>query len=285
VIIRGAGREGQDIQFTVERPSDPVAREQTYTAPVEAQPGAWQVEIRFFAGAAGSGDVVGLVSATGAVLSDAGALTITVDTSRNVTSVEITPGQRVDVGAKKDLLVTVRNREGALLALSPGSFFVTVPPGSGDRLRTLGGLEVEGLRPGVAALTVSVDGVASAPAEVRVTSQTSVAISPAGPLISPGATVRFAATVANAPEGAVTWSVQEGQTGGVVTVEGVYTAPTTPGVYHVLATSVYDPSRQAVATVTVATGGVEVGGEFPPSGGAEIGGEFPGSGGVAVGID
>ena len=81
----------------------------------------------------------------------------------------------------------------------------------------------------------------------------SVAISPreASPL--PGRSVQFAATVTVPAPGqstAVTWSVQEAS-GGSVDADGQYTAPALPGTFHVLATSVADPSRSDVATVQV----------------------------------
>ena len=56
-----------------------------------------------------------------------------------------------------------------------------------------------------------------------------------------------------------TWSVAEGVSGGTVSATGPtsadYTAPETPGTYHVVATGVADPTRSASATVTVAAAG------------------------------
>ena len=51
--------------------------------------------------------------------------------------------------------------------------------------------------------------------------------------------------------GGVTWSVQEGSSGGAVTNAGIYTAPATVGTFHVVATSTTNPSASASATVTV----------------------------------
>jgi hypothetical protein len=57
----------------------------------------------------------------------------------------------------------------------------------------------------------------------------------------------------------VTWSVQEGAGGGTVNSSGTYTAPATAGTYHVIATSVADPAKQASATVLVtAAAGISV---------------------------
>jgi outer membrane protein assembly factor BamB len=72
-------------------------------------------------------------------------------------------------------------------------------------------------------------------------------ISPSSPAVKVGATQQFTATVTGLGNTAVTWSVQEGATGGTITAGGLYTAPITPGVYHVRATS------QTLATLTTAT--------------------------------
>src|SRR5262249_60555281 len=56
---------------------------------------------------------------------------------------------------------------------------------------------------------------------------------------------------------AVTWSVEEAL-GGTVGTSGYYTAPATAGTYHVIATSVADPSKQAAATVQVTAATVQV---------------------------
>jgi hypothetical protein len=53
----------------------------------------------------------------------------------------------------------------------------------------------------------------------------------------------------------VKWSIQEGPAGGDVTSAGVYTAPATEGVYHVIATSVADPSKSATGIVSVEKSG------------------------------
>jgi hypothetical protein len=57
---------------------------------------------------------------------------------------------------------------------------------------------------------------------------------------------------------AVTWTVQEGAPGGAVGSTGLYTAPSTAGTYHVVATSVADPSKSATVAVTVTSPGVSV---------------------------
>ena len=59
----------------------------------------------------------------------------------------------------------------------------------------------------------------------------------------------FAATVTNASNTAVTWTVTEA--GGGTVTSGAYVAPTVAGIYHVVAVSQADPSKTAQATITV----------------------------------
>jgi Zn-dependent metalloprotease len=70
-------------------------------------------------------------------------------------------------------------------------------------------------------------------------------------VVAKGGTKTFTATVTDAPTGSVTWAIQEGAAGGAITAGGVYTAPSTFGTYHVVATSVADPSKSATITVRV----------------------------------
>ncbi|HLL04218.1 MAG TPA: hypothetical protein VK539_26770 [Myxococcaceae bacterium] len=101
-------------------------------------------------------------------------------------------------------------------------------------------------------IAVSVaDSTKSATATVRVARGVSVSISPSPVTVSVGGQQSFTAAVLGTPNTAVTWSVQEGSAGGSVSAQGVYTAPNTVGTYHVVATSVADPSKSATATVNV----------------------------------
>jgi hypothetical protein len=79
-----------------------------------------------------------------------------------------------------------------------------------------------------------------------------VKVSPATVTIAPGATQIFTASVVGLSDTTVTWSVQEAN-GGFITNEGVYTAPSAAGFYHVVATSVADPTRSGSNIITVTT--------------------------------
>lgn len=89
-------------------------------------------------------------------------------------------------------------------------------------------------------------------AEVTVTSGSSinVTVNPATKTLGVLETQQFTATVTGTTDTGVTWSVQE-QGGGTISATGLYTPPTTPGTYRVVAASKVNPSRTATATVTV----------------------------------
>lgn len=77
-----------------------------------------------------------------------------------------------------------------------------------------------------------------------------VTVAPTTASLLTGATQTFTATVTGTTNTAVTWSVQEAG-GGSVNASGLYTAPGTPGTYHVVATSQASATKTASATVTV----------------------------------
>ncbi len=78
-----------------------------------------------------------------------------------------------------------------------------------------------------------------------------VVISPTTATLVVNGTQTFSATVSGNANTSATWTVTEGAAGGTITAGGVYTAPATPGTYHVVATSVADGTKSATATVTV----------------------------------
>jgi hypothetical protein len=61
----------------------------------------------------------------------------------------------------------------------------------------------------------------------------------------------FTALVTGTPVGTVTWSIAEGTSGGIIDPSGTYTAPATPGTYHIMATSTADATASATAVVPV----------------------------------
>ena len=90
----------------------------------------------------------------------------------------------------------------------------------------------------------------SAQGTVTVASPVVVTVAPQTASVVVGGTVTFTATVANASNTSVVWSVAPSGCG-TVTSAGVYTAPATAAACTVVATSQADPSKSASATVTV----------------------------------
>ena len=93
-------------------------------------------------------------------------------------------------------------------------------------------------------------------------SHIAVSILPKVSSVQPLGVVTFSATVTGTTASqsvAVTWSVQEAG-GGTVDSAGRYTAPSTGGTYHVVATSVADTSKIDTATVNVASAPLCAGG-------------------------
>jgi hypothetical protein len=84
---------------------------------------------------------------------------------------------------------------------------------------------------------------------------TGVTVVPAAAHAAPGGTVAFTALVTGESNMAVTWSVQEGAPGGTIDPSGTYTAPTSPGTFHVVATSQANAALKGGATVFVALPG------------------------------
>jgi hypothetical protein len=78
-----------------------------------------------------------------------------------------------------------------------------------------------------------------------------VDVQPDSALVLPSQSHAFQASVTGTSNVAVDWSIQEGPASGQITATGQYTAPATPGSYHVVATSRSDPTQKGVATVTV----------------------------------
>jgi alpha-tubulin suppressor-like RCC1 family protein len=69
-------------------------------------------------------------------------------------------------------------------------------------------------------------------------------------------TLQFTATVTGTTNTAVTWTVLPASGGGTISSSGLYTAPSSPGTYQVVATSVADTSVSARTSVTVTSGPV-----------------------------
>lgn len=86
----------------------------------------------------------------------------------------------------------------------------------------------------------------------------SATISPSSEILGPLGVRQFYGW-SNTSDGSVNWSIQEGTAGGTLGASGtgveLYTAPPTPGTYHVIVSAVAAPTGTATATVTVLASG------------------------------
>jgi Galactose oxidase, central domain/Kelch motif len=82
-----------------------------------------------------------------------------------------------------------------------------------------------------------------------------VSVSPPNDVLGPLGVRVFSPTVNTSLNANVTWSVQEGAAGGSITASGQYTAPNNTGLFHVVATSVQDPTKNGAASVTIVPSG------------------------------
>lgn len=82
-------------------------------------------------------------------------------------------------------------------------------------------------------------------------------LSPATTTLSVNETADFTAAIAGPSDTAFTWSVVE-DGGGTITDGGHYTAPATPGTYHIKATSHFNADHVKTATITVQAGNANV---------------------------
>ncbi|HJU83046.1 MAG TPA: hypothetical protein VJ600_02445 [Holophagaceae bacterium] len=87
---------------------------------------------------------------------------------------------------------------------------------------------------------------------VKVDGTISVYVTPTAVRLGIRQSYAFVAVVTGATDNRVTWSVEEGASGGTINYAGAYTAPANAaGTFHVRATSVEDPTKYSRSTVTV----------------------------------
>lgn len=78
-----------------------------------------------------------------------------------------------------------------------------------------------------------------------------VTVTPKSVTVKAGEKTTFSATIEDAKDPRVLWSVEGGDSRGTITSAGVYTAPTEAGTYTVVATNAVDTSKKDTATVKV----------------------------------
>ncbi len=82
-----------------------------------------------------------------------------------------------------------------------------------------------------------------------------VSVSPASETLRTGGQRRFSGWDSSVGQYDVTWSLQEGAAAGSITSDGLYTAPSTPGAFHLIATSSHHPTLSAMAPLTIVSVG------------------------------
>lgn len=117
------------------------------------------------------------------------------------------------------------------------------------------GLYTAPLTLGTYHLTVTslADTTASATATVTVANR--VQVTPDAKMVTLSDTVAFSAVVPDTASQTVIWRVVEAD-GGSISPSGLYTAPRKAGIFHVLASSVEDPSKTGWVVVIVRSGSV-----------------------------
>lgn len=79
----------------------------------------------------------------------------------------------------------------------------------------------------------------------------SIALAPSDAVLHTGESRTFNATVSGSANLSVDWKVEEGAAGGSVSTDGLYTAPQSTGIYHLIAASRADVTKTARAVITV----------------------------------
>ena len=83
----------------------------------------------------------------------------------------------------------------------------------------------------------------------------SITIYPASETLRTGGQRRFSGWDSGVGQYDVTWSLQEGAAAGTITPDGLYTASSTPGTFHLIATSSHNTSSSATAPLTIVSVG------------------------------
>jgi hypothetical protein len=128
---------------------------------------------------------------------------------------------------------------------------------------------VTAIAPGTATVTAHVKTAANDPNDAGASGNIAVKVAivveanPGQVTLMPGQYAALSATSVGGADPAVQWSILEAPAGGTITpdpadpTKAAYVAPSVPGTYHVVATSVDDPSASATVRVTVQSNGTQ----------------------------
>lgn len=173
VRIAGAGVSSGDVVFTINRDGTKTdGYTQQYTAPTDARTGQFTVTITFHSQADGEGGVVGSVSEVVTLISGANSLG-DVTVNGTVASVTVAAKQTIVASQAADLVFTAFDASNAAIAgLAPGAAFFTVTDGQ-SLVSVVNGQLKAGATPGIATVSVTVDGKTSAGQKIGIGTATS----------------------------------------------------------------------------------------------------------------
>jgi hypothetical protein len=90
-----------------------------------------------------------------------------------------------------------------------------------------------------------------APKQEQQSNSVPISVSPSSSAVLFGGTKQFTATMNDGSQTAVVWSIQEGPAGGTISPDGLFSAGSSQGVYHVVAAASTDPKLTGSAPVVV----------------------------------
>jgi len=166
VTLFHASSAGTDVVFTVDRNTTPAAYTQTYTSATAARTGTVPFTIRFYDQAGGAGHVVAMGQENVTITADGGGIG-NVTTANSITQVSVTAGQTIPFGWTQQLTFTARDKNNAIVAVSPGSATWAKVDDSMAVILTVDGMGT-GDGVGTSNLKVTVDGITSAAGAVAV---------------------------------------------------------------------------------------------------------------------
>lgn len=167
VTLVGASLTGGDVVVpVVNRRAAPEAYFQVVTIAEPVATGTRTFTAQFFADPDGQGALVGVASGQLPVNADGSGLdTFTLNTASTITSTEVVSGQVLAVGSSQLLNFTARNKDGQIVAVSPGSAFWT--QAEGNAIQVLQDGTAQAAAAGEIKVRVTVDGTISEPAIIR----------------------------------------------------------------------------------------------------------------------
>ncbi len=178
ITLKGANRDGSDFYFTATRPDDPNAAAVSYSSTEKVRPGTYPLVITFYSPVTGGNPIVGEAQDLVTIQRDGSGIG-DVKVEAMAATVEVIAGQTLKAGETKALGYTVRDKQGALVAVDPGSVFWGVS--DGDKYLSFASAKATGLKHGIAKVVATVDEVSSAATKLVVTPVPRVIIIPTLP--------------------------------------------------------------------------------------------------------